>query len=192
MRVPSIPDVFQQDRVQRRVGELSNGLRDAGTGGFDGDVVVLLKVNTGVLLGRILGVTEELFFGAEVTSADDVLPVPPGTEAGGLALGASVVRLVDPSSASTTGSRECTVVGAVSATGSSITKASSVATADWGRGRCPIIPTFNSLSTGMISAAKKKRYLHNRCNRGSSPLRRSPHVRWHICRFNAERSYKEK
>lgn len=51
--VSGISDVLQEDRVDRRVRELDNGLRDAVTGGLDGDVGVLVKVDTARLFVRL-------------------------------------------------------------------------------------------------------------------------------------------
>jgi len=41
--------------IERRVGERENGLRDVLSGCLNGDIIVLLKVDTGVLLGRVVG-----------------------------------------------------------------------------------------------------------------------------------------
>lgn len=79
--VHRIPDVFQQNGVQRRARERENGFGNTGTRRLDGDVVVFLKVDPGVLLGGVGGVAEELLFHAYVAAADDVLAVFPGTVA---------------------------------------------------------------------------------------------------------------
>jgi hypothetical protein len=59
-------DVAAQVLIQRRGGELVNRLRDVLAGSLDGNVVVLLEVDTGVLLGRVVGSTEELTLDAGV------------------------------------------------------------------------------------------------------------------------------
>jgi hypothetical protein len=63
--------------IQRRSGELVDGLGDVTTRSFDRDVVVLLKVDTGVLLGRIVGSTKKLTLDTGVWGAGNVLSVPP-------------------------------------------------------------------------------------------------------------------
>lgn len=54
-----------------------DGLGDVTTRGFDRDLVVLLKVDTGVLLGRIVGSTKELTLDTGVLGAGNVFSVPP-------------------------------------------------------------------------------------------------------------------
>jgi hypothetical protein len=49
------------------------------TGGFDGDVIVLLEVETGLLLGGIVGHTEEFAFDTSVAGAGDMLAISPLT-----------------------------------------------------------------------------------------------------------------
>lgn len=85
--VSSIPDVLNQDGIEVGVGEGSNGLRNPSASGFDGDVVILLEVDTCGLLGRVAGVAVQLLLGASVAGADDVLSVPP-------LAGAVIARLV--------------------------------------------------------------------------------------------------
>lgn len=63
--------------IQRRSGELVDRLGDVTTRGFDRDIVVLLKVDTGVLLGRIVGSAEELTLDTGVGGTRNVLSVPP-------------------------------------------------------------------------------------------------------------------
>jgi hypothetical protein len=45
-------DVLDQDRVEGRAGELGDGLGDVSTGSLDGDRLVLVKVDSGVLEKR--------------------------------------------------------------------------------------------------------------------------------------------
>lgn len=54
-----------------------DGLGDVTTRSLDRDVVVLLKVDTGVLLGRIVGSTKKLALDTDVLGARNVLSVPP-------------------------------------------------------------------------------------------------------------------
>jgi hypothetical protein len=70
-------DVLDQVVVQGRVGEGQNGFRDVLAGGFNRDIIVLLKVDTAVLLGWIIGGSEELSLKTRVNGAWDVLSVSP-------------------------------------------------------------------------------------------------------------------
>ncbi|TFB02208.1 hypothetical protein CCMA1212_005838 [Trichoderma ghanense] len=70
-------NVAAQVLVQRGGGELVDGLGDVTARGFDGDIVVLLKVDTGVLLGRVVGSAKELALDTRVRRARDVLAVSP-------------------------------------------------------------------------------------------------------------------
>lgn len=63
--------------IQRGVGERSDGLGDILAGCLNGDVVVVGEVDTGVLLIRVVGDTEELTLNASVDGAGDVLAVAP-------------------------------------------------------------------------------------------------------------------
>lgn len=72
-------DVGNQVVVQRRVGEGEDGLGHVLTRGLDGDVVILLKVDTSVLLGRIILGTEELALNARVGRARHMFSVMPAT-----------------------------------------------------------------------------------------------------------------
>lgn len=65
--------------VQRRVGEGKDRLRHVLTRGLDGNVVVLLEVDTGVLLGRIILGTEELALNARVGRARHMFSILPAT-----------------------------------------------------------------------------------------------------------------
>jgi len=75
-------DVAAQVLIQRRSRELVNSLRHICTGSLDGDVVVLLEVDTSLLLGGIIDDAEELAFNAGVGRASDVLSVAPLAIAG--------------------------------------------------------------------------------------------------------------
>ena len=84
-RVVRHSDILQKNGVQGRVGKLEYGLGDASARGLNGDVVVLLEVDTGLLLGHIADVTEELLLEAGVATARNVLAVAPCAEADGAA-----------------------------------------------------------------------------------------------------------
>jgi hypothetical protein len=71
-------DVAAQMLIQGRSGELVNGLRNILTGSLNGNVVVLLEVDTGVLLGRIVGSgAEKLALDTGVSRAGNVLSIAP-------------------------------------------------------------------------------------------------------------------
>jgi hypothetical protein len=72
-------DVADQVIIQRRVGEGQDRLGNVMTGSLDGNVIVLLKVDTSVLLGRVVGSTEKLALNARVGRACNVLAVSPLT-----------------------------------------------------------------------------------------------------------------
>lgn len=65
--------------VQRRVAEGEDGLGHVVTGSLNGNVIVLLEVDTGVLLGRVVGGTEELTLDAGVGRSGNVLAIAPLT-----------------------------------------------------------------------------------------------------------------
>jgi hypothetical protein len=70
-------DVAAEMLIQRRGGELGDGLGNVLTGSLDGDVVVLLEVDTGLLLGGVVENTEKLSLNARVGRARNVLSVAP-------------------------------------------------------------------------------------------------------------------
>jgi hypothetical protein len=65
--------------VQRRVAEGKDRVWYVLARGLDGDVVVLLEVDTSVLLRRVVGGTEELALDARVGGARNVLAIVPST-----------------------------------------------------------------------------------------------------------------
>jgi len=65
--------------IERRVGEGGDRLGDSLSGSLDGDVVVLLEVDAGLLLGRVVGDAIQLTLDAGVRWAGDVLAVSPLT-----------------------------------------------------------------------------------------------------------------
>ena len=75
-------DVGDQVVIQGRVGEGVDGLGNVLAGGLDGDVVVVGEVDAGVLLGRVVGGTEQLDLDAGVGGTGDVLSVAPLAVAG--------------------------------------------------------------------------------------------------------------
>jgi hypothetical protein len=63
--------------IQRGVAESQDRLRHVTARGSDRDVVVLLEVDTGVLLARVVGGAKEVTLQARVAGADDVLALNP-------------------------------------------------------------------------------------------------------------------
>ena len=72
-------NVGEQVGIQRRMAEGQDGLRHIMARGGDRDVVVLLEVDAGVLLARVLGGAEEVQLQAGVGGTDDVLALNPPT-----------------------------------------------------------------------------------------------------------------
>jgi hypothetical protein len=155
--VASKTNVFQKDRVQRRIGKRIDRLRHTGSSGLDRDIVVLVKINTGMLNGSVFSVTKKFFFDAHVTTANDMLSVFPNTIPECLTLTACMMRFFSPlttTTPTTTGRRE-------TAAASPIAESTPVATAGWGRrslGACPIIPASKPLSGGRIDMMTKNTY----------------------------------
>ena len=83
-------DVGQQVVIQRGVCEGVGGFGDIVTGGFHGDIVVVGEVDTGVLLGRVVGETKELTFHTGVGGSRDMGAVTPLAIAGAFGLLAAV------------------------------------------------------------------------------------------------------
>jgi hypothetical protein len=75
-------DVAQKMVVQGRVRETGDGLGNTLTGSLNGDIVVLLEVDTRVLLGGVVGHAEEVALETLVGRARNVLAVLPLTIAG--------------------------------------------------------------------------------------------------------------
>ena len=63
--------------VKRRVGELEDGLWDIVSRSLDGNVIVLLEVDTGLLLGGVIEHTEELALETGVGWSRDVFSISP-------------------------------------------------------------------------------------------------------------------
>lgn len=72
-------DVAAQVLIEGRCGELVDGFGNVVSGSLDRDVIVLLEVDAGVLLGRIVGSTEELTLNARVGGTRNVLSIAPLT-----------------------------------------------------------------------------------------------------------------
>lgn len=74
-------DVGEQVVIQGRVGEGVDSLGDVIARGLDWDVIVVGEVDTGVLLVRVVGNTEELTLKTGVRGTGDVLAIAPLTVA---------------------------------------------------------------------------------------------------------------
>lgn len=70
-------DVADEVVVKWRIGEGGDWLRDALAGGLDGNVIVLLEVDTSVLLRWVVRNAKELTLETLVGWPRDVLSVPP-------------------------------------------------------------------------------------------------------------------
>jgi len=70
-------DVLQQMIIEGRVGEFEDRLGNIVTGSLNGDVVVLLEVDTGLLLGWVVSYAEELSLQTWVGWSSNVLPISP-------------------------------------------------------------------------------------------------------------------
>ena len=70
-------DVLDEMVVERWVGELEDWLGHIVAGGFNWDIIVLLEVDTGLLLGWVVSYAEELSLQTWVGWSSNVLPVSP-------------------------------------------------------------------------------------------------------------------
>jgi hypothetical protein len=113
-------DVLNKMFVQGRGLELGDSLRDVVSGSLNGNVVVLLEVNSGLLLSRVVGDTVELTLEVGVSSSVEVLSLGP-------------VSLV--TTLSTTGSSRRSSVG----TGVEVTA---------GAGRSTVVPVVTGAGSG--------------------------------------------
>lgn len=107
-------DVAEEMVVQGRVGELEDWLGDIVSGSLDWDIIVLLEVDTSLLLGWVVGDTEELALHTRVGWARNVLAIPP--------LSVTTAASGDSGAATTTGSRVavCIRVEATTAAGTGV------------------------------------------------------------------------
>jgi len=80
--IARVVDVIQKNWIEGGIGESRDRLRDAGASCLDGYIIILFKVDSGVLLGRIIRFTEELLLEAGVTRTNDVLGVFPVSQTG--------------------------------------------------------------------------------------------------------------
>ena len=98
-------DVSDQVLIQRRVGEVVDSLGHILAGGFDGNVVILLEVDSSVLLGWIIRRAEQLALKSRVGRPGDVLAISPLTIAG------ATGRIAAATAAATTGTGTGTSTG---------------------------------------------------------------------------------
>jgi hypothetical protein len=70
-------DVGEQMVVERWVGESEDRFRDIVPGSFNGDVVVVGKIDTSVALVRVAGDAEEFTLGLEVLGTWNMLSITP-------------------------------------------------------------------------------------------------------------------
>lgn len=70
-------DVAAEVLVERRSGELKNGFGNIVSGSLDGDVIVLLEVDTSLLLRRVIDDSEKFALNARVGGTGNVLAVLP-------------------------------------------------------------------------------------------------------------------
>jgi hypothetical protein len=94
-------DVADEMVIKGRVGELEDWLGHIVSGGLNWDIIVLLEVDTSLLLGWVVGNTEELALNTGVGWARNVLAIPP----------LSVTTAAGGDSATTTGGRVAVCVG---------------------------------------------------------------------------------
>lgn len=142
-------DVAAEMLVQRRSGELVNRLRDILTGSLDGDVVVLLEVDTSVLLGRIVdGSTIQFTFDTGVSRSGNVLSITP------LAIARASGRVI----ATTTTTSGVTLVATTRVTTSTTAPAAAAVILE-GRGRSstvgaravPVVRATSEVSVGSVT-----------------------------------------
>jgi hypothetical protein len=70
-------DVLEEVIIERRVVEFEDRLGDIVAGGFDWDIIVLLEVDTGLLLGWVVCYAEKLSLQTWIWWSSNVLPVTP-------------------------------------------------------------------------------------------------------------------
>lgn len=70
-------DVLEEMIIERRIGEFEDRLGYIVAGGFDGDIIVLLEVDTGLLLGWVVSYAEKLSLQTWVGRSSNVLSVSP-------------------------------------------------------------------------------------------------------------------
>ena len=180
--IGGITDVLEEDGVEGRAGEAENRLRDAGASGLDGDVVVFLKVDTGVLLG-LVGFAVELLFEAGVASADDVLAIAPGAEAEG---GLAAFKATSAATAGGARPLAVTAAGEGGGTGTAVGEAATGLKGAAGGGRCVPGPAIGGASGQVVLSLEPRGLLVGVPVAGSGGGRRCspllvPQVRGDIC-----------
>ncbi len=70
-------DVLKEMVIERRVGEFQNWLGDIVAGSFDWNIVVLLEVDAGLLLGWVISYAKQLSLEAWVRGSSNMLSVTP-------------------------------------------------------------------------------------------------------------------
>jgi hypothetical protein len=63
--------------VQGRIGECVHGLGNIVTGGLDWDIIIVGEIDTSVLLGGVVGNTEEFALQTGIRRTRDMLAVAP-------------------------------------------------------------------------------------------------------------------
>ena len=77
--VTSVGNILQENGVEGGIPKSSDGIWNSSAGGLDGDIVVLFEIDTGVLLGRVVGFTKKFLLQTDATPSYDVVSVPPST-----------------------------------------------------------------------------------------------------------------
>jgi hypothetical protein len=70
-------DILEEVVIEGRVGEFEDRLGDVVAGGFHWDIIVLLEVNTGLLLGWVVCHAEKLSLQTWVWWSSNMLPLTP-------------------------------------------------------------------------------------------------------------------
>jgi hypothetical protein len=142
-------DILDEMVIERRVRELENWFRDIVSRSFDGDIIVFLEVDTGLLLGWVICDAEKLTLHTRIGWAWDVFAITP------LSISRATSRCVW-STASTTGSRVAIgilVEGRGNAIPSSTNRRAVTARLEiWGVGIGPSVST----RAGVVTVAVEK------------------------------------
>jgi len=109
-------DVSDQVLIQRRVGEVVDSLGHILAGGFDGNVVILLEVDSSVLLGWIIRRAEQLALKSRVGRPGDVLAISPLTIAGATGRIAAATAAATTGTGTSTGTSTTSLVATISTT----------------------------------------------------------------------------
>ncbi len=90
-------DILQEMVIERRVGEFQDWLGDIVAGSFDWNIVILLEVDTGLLLGWVISYAKQLSLETGVRGSGNMLsvtPLPIASAASGRRSGATTSRRV--------------------------------------------------------------------------------------------------